>query len=109
MSSKTIDEKREDVHVEKLDEDHSVPTEIASDFGDYQQLVKEAKLAHDREAQMTFKQAIKTYPKAVGWSLILSTALIMEGYDTALLGERREWVWNGTASQNANIVSRWVR
>lgn len=34
---------------------------------------------------MSLLQAIKLYPKAVGWSLILSSTLIMEGYDLALL------------------------
>ncbi|KAL1610397.1 hypothetical protein SLS60_002064 [Paraconiothyrium brasiliense] len=41
--------------------------------------------AHD-EKSMTLTQAIKLYPKAVGWSVVLSSALIMEGYDLALLG-----------------------
>jgi MFS transporter, SP family, general alpha glucoside:H+ symporter len=31
-------------------------------------------------------QGIRLYPKAIGWSLLLSTAIIMEGYDTTLLG-----------------------
>ena len=30
--------------------------------------------------------ALKAYPKAVMWSLIMSTCVIMEGYDTNLLG-----------------------
>lgn len=38
-----------------------------------------------QEQSMTFLSAVKLYPKAVGWSLVLSMALIMEGYDTALL------------------------
>ena len=46
----------------------------------------EAKEAVQVEKAMTFAQAIKLYPKAVGWSILLSTAIVMEGYDTALLG-----------------------
>ncbi|KAI9684716.1 MAG: hypothetical protein M1829_000091 [Trizodia sp. TS-e1964] len=38
------------------------------------------------EHGMTLWQAIKLYPKAVAWSAMLSTALIMEGYDIVLLG-----------------------
>lgn len=38
------------------------------------------------EKQMSLLRAIKLYPKAVGWSVVLSSALIMEGYDLALLG-----------------------
>lgn len=34
---------------------------------------------------MTFAQAIRLYPKAVAWSVLLSTSLVMEGYDTTLL------------------------
>ncbi|KAJ8102402.1 general substrate transporter [Lipomyces tetrasporus] len=49
-------------------------------------LLAEAKDATDQEHQMSIIQAIKLYPKAVGWSLVLSLAIIMEGYDLILLG-----------------------
>lgn len=49
-------------------------------------LASEAKLAAEAEHRMSLWQAIKTYPKAIGWSVLLSTTLIMEGYDLALLG-----------------------
>lgn len=49
-------------------------------------LASEAKVAAEAEHHMTLWQAIKTYPKAIGWSVLLSTTLIMEGYDLALLG-----------------------
>lgn len=47
---------------------------------------EEAQHAADDEKSMGLIQAIKLYPKAVGWSVVLSSALIMEGYDLALLG-----------------------
>ncbi|KAF2687288.1 general substrate transporter [Lentithecium fluviatile CBS 122367] len=47
---------------------------------------EEAQHAAADEKQMSLIQAIKLYPKAVGWSVVLSSALIMEGYDLALLG-----------------------
>lgn len=47
---------------------------------------QEAQHAADDEKSMGLLQAIKLYPKAVGWSIVLSTALVMEGYDLALLG-----------------------
>lgn len=47
---------------------------------------EEAQHAAADEKQMSLMQAIKLYPKAVGWSVVLSSALIMEGYDLALLG-----------------------
>ncbi|KAK9368826.1 general substrate transporter [Lipomyces kononenkoae] len=49
-------------------------------------LVVEAKDATAFEHQMTPAQAFKIYPKAIAWSIIFSTAIIMEGYDTILLG-----------------------
>src|SRR6185437_517014 len=49
-------------------------------------LTAEAKEASQAEKSMSLTQALKLYPKAVGWSLLLSTAIVMEGYDTLLLG-----------------------
>jgi SP family general alpha glucoside:H+ symporter-like MFS transporter len=45
-----------------------------------------AKAATDNERSMTLFQAIKLYPKAVGWSMLLSTCIVMEGYDLVVLG-----------------------
>lgn len=50
------------------------------------ELTTEARHAADSEHNMTLLQAIKTYPKAIGWSVLVSSCLIMEGYDLALLG-----------------------
>ncbi|KAE8153283.1 general substrate transporter [Aspergillus avenaceus] len=44
------------------------------------------KTAAKQEQSMTLWQAVRLYPKAVGWSVLLSSTLIMEGYDLALLG-----------------------
>ena len=38
------------------------------------------------EKEMTIMEAIKAHKKAVLWSLVISTCVIMEGYDTNLLG-----------------------
>lgn len=46
----------------------------------------EAGHAADEERKMTLWQSIKLYPNAVGWSLLFASALVMEGYDLALLG-----------------------
>lgn len=35
---------------------------------------------------MRLRHAFRVFPKAIIWSLILSSAIIMEGYDTAVLG-----------------------
>ncbi|KAI0159289.1 general substrate transporter [Pestalotiopsis sp. NC0098] len=45
-----------------------------------------ARHAADAEHRMTLRTALRLYPKAIGWSMLLSSTLIMEGYDLALLG-----------------------
>ncbi|KAI4713142.1 hypothetical protein J4E89_002121 [Alternaria sp. Ai002NY15] len=45
----------------------------------------QAKAAADEEHEMTLMQAIRKYPKAVLWSVLLSTCIIMEGYDIVLM------------------------
>ncbi|KAI2614831.1 sugar transporter [Hypoxylon fragiforme] len=49
-------------------------------------LASEAKHAADAEQEMTLLRAVKLYPKAIFWSALLSSTLIMEGYDLSLLG-----------------------
>ncbi|KAG9249480.1 sugar porter family MFS transporter [Emericellopsis atlantica] len=49
-------------------------------------LAQDAAHAADAEHNMGILAAIKQYPKAIGWSMLLSSTLIMEGYDLALLG-----------------------
>ncbi|CAK7212489.1 hypothetical protein SBRCBS47491_001482 [Sporothrix bragantina] len=46
----------------------------------------DAVLATADEHSMTFWQAIKRYRKACFWSAMVSMTIIMDGYDTALLG-----------------------
>ncbi|PGH07596.1 hypothetical protein AJ80_07985 [Polytolypa hystricis UAMH7299] len=46
----------------------------------------EALSATAKEHQMSPWQALKIYPKAVGWSILLSSAIIMEGFDVVLMG-----------------------
>ena len=40
---------------------------------------------------MKLLTAFRVYPKAILWSMLLSSALIMEGYDTAVVGSC-EWL-----------------
>ncbi|KAI2732555.1 hypothetical protein CBS147332_1694 [Penicillium roqueforti] len=49
-------------------------------------LVQEAQIATDKEHRMSLWQALKLYPKAIGWSVLISTAIVMEGYDVVLMG-----------------------
>lgn len=49
------------------------------------EVILKAKTATDKEHKMTLWQGIKLYPKAIGWSLLISTCICMEGYDGCLL------------------------
>lgn len=51
----------------------------------FKDLSGQASDAAQEERTQTIWQAIKSNPKAVGWSVLLSTAIVMEGYDTLLL------------------------
>ncbi|KAL1887232.1 hypothetical protein Sste5346_010349 [Sporothrix stenoceras] len=46
----------------------------------------EAQAATAKEHSMSLWRGIKTYPHAIGWSILFSTAIIMEGYDVVLMG-----------------------
>lgn len=59
--------------------DHLTHTQSIDD------VVRRAQRATDKEHKMSLWQGIKLYPKAVGWSLLISTCIAMEGYDVCLL------------------------
>lgn len=46
----------------------------------------ETQNAISNERALTLRDSFKLYPKAILFSLIFSTAIIMEGYDTNLIG-----------------------
>ncbi|KAJ7617265.1 MFS transporter [Roridomyces roridus] len=56
-----------------------------SDNASAQELIHRAKVATDREHQMTLLEGIRLYPKAIAWSVLISTCIAMEGYDVCLL------------------------
>lgn len=56
------------------------------DWGNNRNLSVAAEVVAVKEKEMTIRQAINAYPMAIFWSLIISTCVIMEGYDTNLLG-----------------------
>ncbi|CAA9963564.1 MFS transporter SP family general alpha glucoside H+ symporter [Pyrenophora teres f. maculata] len=62
------------------DVDHDFEHKRAAD-----RIVNDARLASDKERKMTLMQGIKLYPKAIGWSVLISTCIVMEGYDVCLL------------------------
>jgi len=48
-------------------------------------VVDDARIATEKERNMTLLQGIKLYPKAIAWSVLISTTIVMEGYDVALI------------------------
>ena len=50
------------------------------------ELSADAKVAAEAERNMGFREGVKLYPKAMFFSFGLSLAVVMEGYDTWLLG-----------------------
>ncbi|KAK5175118.1 uncharacterized protein LTR77_000255 [Saxophila tyrrhenica] len=49
------------------------------------QTIINAKAASDKEQKMSLLQGIRLYPKAIGWSVLISTCIAMEGYDVCLV------------------------
>ena len=41
--------------------------------------VRDAKNASDREQNMTLMEGIRLYPRAILWSVLISTCIVMEG------------------------------
>lgn len=48
--------------------------------------IVDAKHASDEEHNQTLLEALKSNRKAVFWSMLISMSIIMEGYDTILMG-----------------------
>lgn len=48
-------------------------------------LIHDARQATEKEHKMTLWQGIRLYPKAIGWSVLISTCICMEGYDVSLV------------------------
>lgn len=73
-------------HLEKVPEQdvvvHPTPGESGKTNPEYMEAAQAATTA---EQQMRVWDAVRLYPKAVAWSVLLSTAIIMEGYDTLLI------------------------
>lgn len=52
---------------------------------DIAQLTQDATKATKSEQNMTLMEGIRLYPKAIAWSVLLSGAIIMEGYDVNII------------------------
>lgn len=59
----------------KVTADLDVLNNVQDQIANYNDVVDGAKLATESEKNMSFKVAIRRYPKAVLWSILLSTAM----------------------------------
>ena len=55
------------------------------DSSQFQTLVRQARESADLDSKLTVMQAAKKHKAAVFWALILSTSLVMEGYDLVIV------------------------
>jgi SP family general alpha glucoside:H+ symporter-like MFS transporter len=63
-----------------LDADDNAMEKLATTKTEPAALGDDAKVATNREHAMTLREALRKYPKAIGWSVLLSLAVAMEGY-----------------------------
>jgi SP family general alpha glucoside:H+ symporter-like MFS transporter len=63
--------------------------------------VEDARAAIAKEHSLGLRDALKAYPKAIIWSLLLSSAVIMEGYDTILVSGRPRTASGALESERA--------
>jgi SP family general alpha glucoside:H+ symporter-like MFS transporter len=62
------------------DEKHAGATRITED-----EISEEARAATTKEHNLPLREGLRAYKKAILWSILLSSAVIMEGYDTILV------------------------
>ena len=65
--------------------DPSLPTGDRRESTDMAAVIDNAKAATDKDQRMSLLQGIKLYPKAVAWSVLISTCVAMEAYDISLI------------------------
>ena len=79
-----------------MESEKVVPTErelknFELDNPDTVVLIQQAQEGDAADRELTIPQALKKYKKAVFWSCLLSTALIMEGYDVVIVRAPQLW------------------
>ncbi|EKJ74259.1 hypothetical protein NXS19_005883 [Fusarium pseudograminearum] len=70
--------------VEKTPSISHVEDEVSSDSKEWSHV--QGQQGADIDRNMTLWEAIKAYPGAITWSFLLSSSIIMEGYDIVLIG-----------------------
>ena len=59
----------------KVTADQAVLNDVRGEIDNYDDVVAGARTSADNEKNMTIKEGIKRYPKAMAWSILLSTAM----------------------------------
>ncbi len=59
-------------------------------------LKRDARAATEKEQTMSLMEGIRQYPKAIGWSMLISTCIVMEGYQVCLLSNFCEYSLDST-------------
>ncbi|KAJ6571319.1 trehalose transport-related protein [Mycena capillaripes] len=60
--------------------------QLAHEITNYAEVTHDAAQADEAEHNMSIREAFRIHKKAVFWSVVLSAALIMEGYDVVVIG-----------------------
>lgn len=55
------------------------------------ELIASAKSASDLESKMTLREGLRYYYPAIFYSVVISTCIVMEGYDICLLSNFCKW------------------
>jgi len=58
---------------------------VSTNNMEFRALVTQAQTSADLDSKLTVMQALKKHKKAVFWAMILSTSLVMEGYDLVIV------------------------
>lgn len=94
--------------MEKIDAEHAIPVEDAAKDE------TAAKHAADQEHALGFVEAIRRYPQAAIWSVLVSASIIMEGYDIVLIQSffaqesfRRKYGTYFAGTESYEITASW--
>ncbi|OXG18433.1 MFS transporter, SP family, general alpha glucoside:H+ symporter [Cryptococcus neoformans Tu259-1] len=90
---------------------------VKGDIDDYEDVVQSARQGMESEKALSLRESLRRYPRAVAWSVLLSTSLVMEGFDIILInnfyalpqfvqkyGVELEGGWTITAAWQAGLT-----
>lgn len=65
--------------------DQEVVRRMSAAVPNLSNLIESSRAAASAEHRMTFLQGLRLYPKAMGWSALLSLTIVMEAYDLSII------------------------